>query len=32
MENVQEITQDKNKLFLTTTDVCKILKIGRKNV
>lgn len=30
MENVQEITQDKNKLFLTTTDVCKILKIGRK--
>ena len=30
MENVQEIALNRNKLFFTTTDVCNILKIGRK--
>ena len=32
MENTRELTVDKSKLFFTTTDVCRILKIGRKNV
>ena len=30
MEDTREFTIDKSKLFFTTTDVCKILKIGRK--
>ena len=30
MEDTRELTIDKSKLFFTTTDVCKILKIGRK--
>ena len=30
MENTRELTVDKSKLFFTTTDVCRILKIGRK--
>ena len=30
MENTRELTVDKSKLFFITTDVCRILKIGRK--
>ena len=30
MENTRELTVDKSKLFFTTTDVCRILKIGMK--
>ena len=30
MASVQEIPMTKNKLFFTTTDVCRILGIGRK--
>lgn len=32
MEDTRELTIDKSKIFFTTTDVCKILKLEEKNV